>query len=305
MLSLLEAGENARAVLIAGPTASGKSALALELAEAADKRGRPALIVNCDAMQVYDGLRVLTARPSPLEEQRVPHRLYGHVAAATRFSVGGWIRDVQPVVLEARTTGALLVVVGGTGLYFKAATEGLVATPEIPDAVRRKWTECLVLEGAAALHSHLSSADPEGAAAIRPGDASRVVRALEVLEGTGRPLRAWRAEAAVAPLLPTAAGPRFVIEPERDALYRRIEARFDSMVERGALEEVDALIARGLPQELPVMKAIGVREFTSVLRQEIALADAVETAKRETRRYAKRQMTWFRNQFANWQRLGN
>jgi tRNA dimethylallyltransferase len=303
MRSLLDSLEHSAVVLIAGPTASGKSALALDVAEAALIRGRSPTIVNADAMQVYDGLRLLTARPGHMEESRAPHLLYGHVSAGMRYSVGGWLRDIQPVLRGAQNSGALLILVGGTGLYFKAATEGLIATPEIPDAVRQKWAERLVVDGVAALHSQLSSADPDTAAQIRPGDASRVVRALEVLDGTGRPVSAWRRETASPALLGAEAGPRFVVEPERDALYRRIEIRFDLMVEAGAMEEVEALMQLGLDPELPVMKAIGVREITSVLRGETAMADAVETAKRETRRYAKRQMTWFRNQFPEWERL--
>jgi tRNA dimethylallyltransferase len=245
MTPLLNSTSDARAVLIAGPTASGKSALALELAEAAARGGRPALIVNADAMQVYEGLSILTARPNQADEARAPHRLYGHVAPSIRYSVGGWLKSVEAVVRQAETAGAVTILVGGTGLYFKAATEGLVATPVIPDAVRRRLLERLASEGIAALHSQLSAVDPPAAASIRPGDASRTVRSLEVLEATGRPLRAWQAERQSPPLFPPGRVARFVIEPDRPALYGRIDARLDRMVAEGALGEVERCSAGG------------------------------------------------------------
>lgn len=289
-------------MLIAGPTASGKSGLALKLAEDAARRGRPAWIVNADAMQVYDALRILTARPSPDNEARIRHRLYGHVSADTRYSAGAWLADMEQVLREAETESALPIVVGGTGFYFKALTEGIAAIPSIPADVRARWAERLKTEGATALHAVLVERDPESAASIRPTDTQRIVRALEVLEGTGVGLAAWQQQQAEPPLIAPDRTARLVLATPRPALHARIEARVDRMVEDGALEEIRALLARGLDSELPVMKAIGVRPFAAVLRGEMTLEAAITDVKTETRRYAKRQTTWLRHQMRDWPR---
>jgi tRNA dimethylallyltransferase len=299
----LDAIETARAVLIAGPTASGKSALALAFAEEVESAGRRAWIVNADSMQVYDRLRVLTARPSPADEARFTHRLYGHVPAEARYSVGAWLRDVAPVLGEAQAAGALPILVGGTGLYFKALTEGLAAIPDVPAEIRAAWRERIEREGAPRLHALLEERDPVSAAPIRPGDAQRITRALAVLETTGQTLSAWKSARRIPPLLGIGETARFVVEPDRAALYRRIDARFDNMIAKGALAEVEALAERNLDPSLPAMKAIGVREFMAAQRGEITTAAAVERAKMETRRYSKRQTTWFRNQMPEWPRL--
>jgi tRNA dimethylallyltransferase len=290
-------------VLIAGPTASGKSAAALALAEEAGRRGREAWIVNADAMQVYDALRILTARPSPAEEAHIPHRLYGHVSAATRYSVGAWLADVEQVLAEADRTGALVIAVGGTGLYLMALTQGIAAIPPVPPEVHSHWATRMQAEGVEALHAELAARDPESAAAIRPVDTQRVLRALEVLEATGVGLGAWQTRGSAPPLVPPDAGARLVLDAARPVLHARIEERFDRMVDEGAIEEVRALLARRLDPELPAMKAIGVRELSAVLREEMSLADAIAKAKTETRRYAKRQTTWLRNRMADWPRL--
>ena len=304
MLSLDRIG-NARAVLIAGATASGKSAAALALAEAAAQEGRLAWIVNADSMQVYDALHVLTARPSTADEARFPHRLYGHVSAATRYSVGAWLRDMQAVLDEAGKADALVIAAGGTGLYFKALTEGLASIPAVPPAIRRQLSEELAERGVAFLHERLLRSDAAAADAIRPGDPQRVLRALEVFEGTGRSILEWQGMRAAPPLLPPEATARFVIEATRPILYERIEDRFDRMVEGGALDEVAALLRLDLDPDLPVMKAIGVRAFAAHLRGAMPLEDAVAQAKTESRRYAKRQTTWFRQQMRDWARIGN
>ncbi len=290
-------------VLIAGPTASGKSAVALALADEARRHGRAAWIVNADAMQVYDALRVVTARPGGAEEARALHFLYGHVPAAIRYSVGAWLADVEPVLHEAERAAALAIVVGGTGLYFKALTEGIAAIPAIPKEIRAHWAERLREEGADRLHAVLAARDSASAAAIRPSDPQRILRALEVLDATGRSLDGWRKEPPTGRLAPFDATARFVLETERPELHRRIAERFDRMVGAGALKEVEALLAQRLDPELPAMKAIGVRSFAAHLRGEVSLEAAVATAKTETRRYAKRQMTWFRNQMPDWPRL--
>jgi len=279
-----------RAVLIAGPTASGKSALALQ--KAAETGG---VIVNTDSMQVYDVLRVLTARPSDEDLARAPHRLYGHVAPNEAYSTGRWLEDVRAVMADPEVAGRPLVFAGGTGLYFRALTQGLSPMPDIPDAVRTRWRERLAEEGAEKLHQVLRQEDPEAAMSIGPGDGQRIVRALEVRDASGRSILDWQAEAG-EPLIDVSRAERIVVMPAREILYRNIERRLDRMVGEGALEEVRALLELGLDPAMPAMKAIGVREFSGVLEGRIPIEDALVQAKTATRQYAKRQMTWFRNQ---------
>ena len=283
-----------KAILIAGPTASGKSALALKLAE---KLG--GTIVNADSMQVYRDLRIITARPSAEEEARAPHRLYGHVDAAVNYSVGRWCVDVQAALAETKREGRVPIVVGGTGLYFKALTQGLAAVPPTPAEVRAAVRARLEAEGASALHAELARRDPAMAARLKPGDRTRVARALEVLESTGRSLAEWQREGMPAILNPEHAAKIFLV-PDRAELHRRIDARFDDMLAAGALAEVQALDARGLDPLLPAMKAHGVPWLRRHLRGEITLETAAAGAKQDTRRYTKRQLTWFRHQMPGW-----
>lgn len=285
------------AILIAGPTASGKSALALALAL---RHG--GTVINADSMQVYRDLRILTARPTPEEEARVPHRLYGHVDAAEPYSVGRWCADAAAALAEAAAAGRLPIVVGGTGLYFKALTQGLSAIPPIPPALRTALRERLDRDGPAALRAELATRDPEAAARLMPGDAVRILRALEVVVATGRPIGAWHRE-GLKPVVAGQACLRIVLDADRTALKRAIEARFDSMLAAGALEEVRALDARGLDPRLPAMKAHGVPWLRRHLHGQITLAEAAEGAKRDTKRYTRRQVTWFRNQMPGWQWL--
>jgi tRNA dimethylallyltransferase len=278
-----------RAVLIAGPTASGKSALALALAE---RHG--GVVINADSMQVYRDLRIITARPSPADETRAPHRLYGHVDAAATYSVGHWITDVARVLDEVAARGESPILVGGTGLYFKALTRGLAAVPPIPPQVRAAVRARLAAEGPATLHVELARRDPAGAATLKSGDGVRVVRALEVLEATGRPLSAWHRE-GVAPLI-AAGAVKIFLARDRAELKARIDARFDAMIAAGALDEVRVLDARGLDPLQPVLKAHGVPWLRRALAGEMPLPEAVEASKRDTWRYTKRQFTWFRHQ---------
>ena len=282
--------------LVAGPTASGKSALALRLAEASG-----AEIVNADSMQIYGDLRVLTARPPAAEEARAPHHLYGVADAAEAWSVGRWLRAALEVLADARARGRPVVVVGGTGLYFRALTQGLADTPAVPEALRAEAGEVFDRVGEAAFRAELARGDPKAEAAIAPGDRQRLVRAAAVLRATGRPLSAWKAE--TKPPLDPAEWRAVVLEPPREALYRRIDARVLQMLEEGALEEVRALAARDIPSDRPAMKATGVREFAAHLRGELTREEAVERVQRETRRYAKRQLTWLRNQTPEWPRV--
>ena len=279
-----------KAILIAGPTASGKSALALTLAE---KLG--GVIVNADSMQVYRDLRIITARPTPEEENRAPHRLYGYVDAAENFSVGRWCMDAAEVLAAAKRDSRAAIVVGGTGLYFKALTQGLAAVPPIPAQIRDEVRARLASEGVAALHHELVLRDPAAAARLMPNDRARVTRALEVMLATGRSLLEWHDHGKPA-AVDAALAVKVFLMPDRDALFRRIDERFDAMMAAGALEEVRVLAARNLNPELPAMKAHGVPWLIRHLRGEITLADAIEGAKRDTRQYTKRQGTWFRNQ---------
>jgi tRNA dimethylallyltransferase len=275
-------------VLIAGPTASGKSALALALAE---KLG--GAIINADSMQVYRDLRIITARPTPEEEAGAPHLLYGHVDAAENFSVGRWCTEVADVLAATKCEAA--IIVGGTGLYFNALTRGLAAVPPIPAQIRNAVRARLASDGAEALHAELKRRDPAAAARLMPGDRSRVTRALEVVLATGRSIVQWH-EANMPASVDAACAAKIFLMPDRDALLRRIDARFDAMMAAGALDEVRALAARHLDPSLPAMKAHGVPWLIRHLNGEIALAEAVAGGKRDTRRYTKRQATWFRNQ---------
>lgn len=280
-----------RPLLIAGPTASGKSDYAL--AEAA----KGGVIINADASQVYDVWRVLTARPSLEEEAQAPHRLYGHVAPTVRYSVGAWLRDVAPVLADAQANGLRPIIVGGTGLYFKALTEGLAEIPEPAEAVRVAVDWRLKREGLRALVDELIIRDPETAETIDPMNPMRVTRAFEVLEATGKGLAAWRAETP-PPLIANAE--KVLIAPDREALYARCDRRFDIMIERGALDEARAIAALNLDPALPAMRAVGAPELLAHLKGEITLGEAATAAKQATRNYAKRQMTWMRNQMKDW-----
>ncbi len=283
-----------RAVLIAGPTASGKSAVALALAE---RLG--GTVINTDSMQVYGDLRVLTARPTPEEETRAPHRLYGHVPAAESYSVGRWIEDARAAIAEAEAQGRLPILVGGTGLYFKALLEGLSPVPDTPEPVRRRWREAAAAMGAGELHKLLAERDPEMAARLRPSDPQRLVRALEVIEATGRSLAYWQ-RVAGKPVLERDRTARVVLAPERAQSARGIEARFAQMIAQGALAEVAALKAQALDPALPALRAHGVPALMAHLEGRISLEEAGEWACTDTRRYAKRQKTWARRYMADW-----
>jgi tRNA dimethylallyltransferase len=289
--------ENSNAVLIAGPTASGKSALALELAQ--KTRG---VIINADSMQVYRDLRVITARPRPEEEAVVPHRLYGHVDAAVNFSAGSWVADAALVLAEARAQHRLAIFVGGSGLYFKALTRGLSAVPPIPVAIREDVRARLERDGVEALHAELAQRDPLSAERLKPRDRTRVARALEVVEATGRSLTDWHRD-GLPPLLPQGQFRALFLGPEREQLYARIDARFEVMLGAGALEEVAALAARRLDPLLPAMKAHGVPALIRHLEGEITLEEATTIGRADTRHYAKRQFTWFRHQLPEFEWL--
>ena len=282
--------QGSKAVLIAGPTASGKSALALALAQ---RTG--GVIINADSMQVYRDLRVITARPTPDEGARVPHRLYGHVDAAINFSAGAWVADAAEVLAEARRQNRLAIFAGGSGLYFKALTRGLSAVPPIPAEVREDVRARLQRDGVEALHAELAQRDPVAAERLKPRDRTRIARALEVVEATGRSLTSWHRD-GLPPLLSPGQFSALFLAPDRDALYARIDARFDVMLNAGALQEVERLAARRLDPLLPAMKAHGVPALIRHLQGEITLEQAAVIGRADTRHYAKRQFTWFRHQ---------
>ena len=284
-----------RITLIAGPTASGKSRLALEMAQ---RTG--AVIVNADSQQLYADLRVLSARPSPEDEARADHRLYGTADAADAWSVGRWSRAVVPLLDTLKSEGRPVLIVGGTGLYFTALTKGLADIPEVPVAAREEAAALFDTEGEAAFRLRLTTFDPPAAAAIAPGDRQRLVRAFAVARSTGRSLSDW--QAGTTPMLAPGSYDRLVIEPQRAALYAHCDLRVAAMVEQGALDEVRALTARALAPTLPAMKAVGVREFAMHLAGALSLDAAVDAVRQATRNYAKRQLTWFRNQCADWPR---
>jgi tRNA dimethylallyltransferase len=279
-----------RAVLIAGPTASGKSALALDLAQRA--RG---VVINTDSMQVYRDLRIITARPTVEEEALVPHRLYGHVDANVNFSAGAWVADAAKVLAGVRAEGRLPIFIGGSGLYFKALTRGLSAVPPIAADVRESVRARLDRDGVEALHAELVRRDPAYAERLKARDRIRIARALEVIEATGRSLTDWHRD-SLPPLLPAAEFSALFLAPERDKLYARIDARFEAMLNAGALEEVEQLAARALDPLLPAMKAHGVPALIRHLKGKISREEAAEIGRADTRHYAKRQFTWFRHQ---------
>ncbi len=282
--------------LIAGPTASGKSALALRLASAIG-----AEIVNADSMQLYSDLRLITARPSAEDEVQAPHHLFGTVDGADGWSVGHWLRATTQALDEIASRKRPAVIVGGTGLYFKALTQGLAEIPQVPLEVRARAQDDYDQMGEMDFRSRLDFIDPAAAARIAPGDRQRLVRAWAVFSATQTPLTVWQSNGK--PAVEPGAWSAVALEPARAALYARCDTRLDLMVKAGALKEVAELAQRKLDPMLPIMKAVGVREFTSHLRGEMSLAAALASAQQETRRYAKRQTTWMRGQMAEWPRL--
>ena len=284
----MTATEQKRALLIAGPTASGKSARAQALAQ---ERG--GVVINADALQVYADLRILSARPSPEEEAAVPHRLYGHVAAQQPYSVAAWVAEARREMEAAWAQGLLPIVTGGTGLYFRALEQGLAPVPQIPEDVRTSWRGF-----SGDLHAELRARDPEMAQRLSPGDRQRITRALEVVDATGRSLLDWQREGQEQAALEGASVERLFMDVPREELYARADLRFGKMIAQGAIEEARALADRD--PMLPVMKAIGLPELVAHLKGEITLEEAVARARTATRHYIKRQLTWWRGQMAHW-----
>lgn len=278
------------ALLIAGPTASGKSALAIRLAQELG-----GVVVNADSMQVYQDLRIITARPTEAEEGMAPHRLFGHVDGAVNYSVGKWVEDARRQVADITASGRLPIFAGGTGMYFKALLRGLSDIPAVPEAVRAEIRASAEGISPAELHARLAACDPQTAARLRPSDPQRILRALEVFAATGQPLTSFHDKRS-APVLDPAQCLGFFLAPERAELTGRIDRRFETMMEAGALAEVERLAARGLDPALPVMRAHGVPGLIEYLRGEATREDAIARGQRDTRAYAKRQFTFARHQ---------
>ncbi|NBC20067.1 MAG: tRNA (adenosine(37)-N6)-dimethylallyltransferase MiaA [Alphaproteobacteria bacterium] len=285
------------ALLIHGPTASGKTELAIALAKALDGE-----IVNADSMQVYRDLRLLTARPSEAEEAEVPHHLFGRVDAAERYSTGKWLGEARSKLADIQRRGKLAIFVGGTGLYFLSMIQGLSDIPPVPEDVHSEVRALVNQEGVASLHSRLQAIDPATAGRLSPNDRQRIMRAFEVWLATGRPLsELYQAPKSV--LLDDGEWLGIALTPPRSRLYARIDRRFEGMMMRGAMDEARALLARGLDPQLPAMKAHGMPWLAKFIGGEISPEEAAENAKRDTRRYAKRQFTWIGRQFPFWPRL--
>lgn len=287
-----------RAILIAGPTASGKSALALDIA-----RSCGGTIINADSMQVYRELSVLTARPEPADEQIVPHRLYGHVGVAESYSVARWLTDMQSAIDEVREQDSVPIIVGGTGLYFMALTQGLSPIPSIPDEIRQHWRQAGLDLPAVELHRELRRRDPLTAERLRESDRQRIVRALEVFDATGTPLAQWQDKPGT-PVFGPADYQGLVVDLPRADLYNRADMRFGTMIDEGALEEAERMQAMQLSPDLPAMRALGLAPLMACMEGTISLDEALDRARRDTRHYIKRQLTWLRRNMITWQWMG-
>lgn len=284
-------------LLIHGPTASGKTELAIELAKALDGE-----VVNADSMQVYRDLSVLSARPSEAEMAGVPHHLFGHVDASAPYSTGAWLDEARRVIEQLERRGKRAVIVGGTGLYFLSLVRGLSEIPPVPEEIRAEVRAIAQAEGASGLRMRLDPVDPDSAARLGNGDRQRLARALEVYMATGKPIGAFQG-ARTPPLLADGEWLGIALTPPRARLYARIDRRFEGMMMQGAMDEARALVARGLDPDLPAMKAHGMPWLAAFIRGEISAEEAAEHAKRDTRRYAKRQFTWIGRQFPFWVRI--
>jgi len=286
-------------ILIAGPTASGKSALALEMAE---RHG--GAVLNADSMQVYRELRILTARPTPEEEARAPHRLFGHVSVRDAYSVGRWLDDVAGALAWCAGAGYRPIIVGGTGLYFKALLEGLAPIPSVAPEIRAHWRREAGVRTAPELHKVLAVRDPEMAARLDPGDTQRIVRALEVIDSTSVSLAEWQRRPGT-PLIREHEAECYVVSRSREEVRRRVDTRFDAMMAAGALEEARAIAALDLDPELPAARAHGLRPLLAYLRGKMTLDAAVEAGKLETRQYVKRQEIWLRRNMIAWKTISS
>ena len=276
-------------ICIAGPTASGKSAYAIRVARALDGE-----IINADALQVYSDIQILSARPRPADMEGLPHHLFGQISGHVRYSAGQWLRDVEPLIFDILSRGKAPVLVGGTGLYFRALLQGMADIPAIPSNISEQTKARLERDGIAALRQDAERLDPVAAARVLGNDPQRLQRIVNVATATGRPLSHWQSE--THPIVPARFARFCVLTPPREILYERINMRFDEMLRSGGLKEAKSVFEKRFDASLPIMKAIGLRQLSQYFEAEVTLDESVEAAKRESRRFAKRQMTWFRNQ---------
>ncbi len=281
---------------IAGPTASGKSAFAVKLAKRLDGE-----IVNADALQVYSKLQILSARPTKTEMGKIPHHLFGHVNPEKKYSTGHWLRAVDPLIIEILARGKTPILVGGTGLYYKALTQGLAQVPKLPDDAMKNAQEVLEEGGIDALRRLADNLDPRASSKVLGNDPQRLLRIVSVAKGTGKPLSLWQSETNA--VLPAGTWKGFVLLPNRENLYDRINTRFADMIKNGGLAEAKYIHSLNLAKDLPAMKAIGLRDLIAHLEGEISLDMAIERAMRQTRRFAKRQYTWLRGQMSHWEHV--
>ncbi len=285
------------AILIHGPTASGKSALSIALAKRLDGE-----IVNADSMQVYREMRVISARPAVSEMDGIPHHLFGHVPASERYSTGKWLDDVKPMIAKVQRRGKVPIIIGGTGLYHLTLVEGMSTIPPVPEDIRAEVNDLYKAGGVAALRERLDMVDRETAERLGQGDRQRLARALEVWLATGKSIASFQGQRS-RPILGPGEWLGAALTPIRAKLYSRIDKRFEGMLMEGAMEEARALLAQNLSSDLPAMKAHGIPWLLAYLRGEISAEAAAENAKRDTRRYAKRQFTWIGRQFPFWPRI--
>ncbi len=284
---------------IAGPTASGKSAYAVKLAQSLQsQKGFGGEIINADALQVYAELQILSARPTDAEMQGIPHHMFGHIDPSVRYSTGHWLREIDPLIIDILARGKTPILVGGTGLYFKALTQGLAQIPKLPDNAMEQAQSLLDTDGILALRTRADNLDPQATAKVLGNDPQRLLRIVSVALGTGKPLSVWQKETHA--VLPTGTWKGMVILPKRENLYDKINTRFADMIREGGLAEAKHVLSLGLASDLPAMKAIGLRELAAHLNGEISLDEAIELAMRQTRRFAKRQYTWLRGQMSDW-----
>ncbi len=275
-------------ILIAGPTASGKTSASIKLAQEND-----AVILNADSMQVYEDLRIISARPSEEEIAQAPHHLFGHRSGAEPYSVAHWLEDVRPLYERFISEKRKMIFVGGTGQYFNVLLDGISPMPDIDPEIRNKLRSMDDVSS----EDLYKMLDEKAARELRPSDRQRITRALEVYQSTGKSIVDWQAEKGVPLIAETVSVKKFLVMPPRDQIHERINMRFDMMVEEGALQEIESLMAKSLPQTASVMKAIGVPQLAAHLAGEMSLDEAIEKAKAATRQYAKRQSTWFNNSF--------
>lgn len=295
---LLQASQMLSTIIILGPTASGKSALAVEIA-----RKINAEIINMDSMQVYKDLPILSAAPTLQEQGGIKHHLFLHIDAAHAYSTGQYIQEAKEKIDEVNTNGKCAVLVGGTGLYAHALTKGMVETPPVPPEIRAA-TRKLVETDRYGQYNRLKKVDKEAASRIEGNDTVRIARALEVYDATGRTISDWHKEEQ-PPILKAGTWQGFGLMPPREAVYAKIEARFNAMVTNGGLDEIRALYARNLPDDLPAMKALGVPNLIEFFEHKISRDGAIARAITQTRQYAKRQYTWLNNRAADWDKFEN